>query len=68
MQLTRQHFEFIATEMAPHFKWPTHIEEIADKLAATNPRFNREKFVERAIKAWEANNLPEEINDDYIPY
>ena len=68
MQLTRQHFEFIATHIAPHIKWPTHIEEIADKLESSNPRFNRDKFIQRAVKAWEANNLPEEINDDYIPY
>jgi hypothetical protein len=40
---------------------------IADDLAKTNPRFNREKFLTRATKAWEQNHLGERI-DDEIPY
>jgi hypothetical protein len=63
---TRRDFVFIADHIAPMMHWPTHIHDLADMLDATNPRFNRERFIERATKAWEANyqaNL-ENINDE----
>jgi len=66
MRMTRQHFEWLADEVAPTLPWPTHIEVLADKLAATNPRFDRDKFVARAVKNWEDNYNPPEI-DDFIP-
>jgi hypothetical protein len=69
MRLTRQHFEFIADEVAPLLSWATGIEELADKLKKTNPRFDRDKFVRRATKNWEDKyqSSLEEINDD-VPY
>lgn len=67
---TRKDFEFIADEIAPMMHWPTHIEELADKLQALNPDFDRDKFIPRATNAWEENyqeNRTEQINDE-IPY
>lgn len=60
MQLSRKHFEFIADDIAPLLEKPTSIEIIADKLAATNPRFDHEKFTQRALRNWEAANIPAE--------
>lgn len=65
-RMSRQHFEFIADNIAPMLSWPTHIKDMADLLAASNPNFNREKFIARATKCWEDNYLPPEV-DDYIP-
>lgn len=66
MRLTRQHFEFMADEVAPLLGWATGVNELADKLQQTNPRFDRDKFVRRATKNWEAKyqSSLEEINDD----
>lgn len=66
MRLTRQHFEFMADEVAPLLGWATGIEELADKLKSTNPRFDRDKFVKRASKNWEQRYKLslEEIDDD----
>lgn len=66
MKMTRQHFEWLADKVAPTLPWPTHIEMLADELVATNPRFDRDKFVARAVKNWEDNYNPPEI-DDFIP-
>lgn len=65
--MTRKHFEWVADSIAPMVNSPLVIERIADELQEMNPRFNRDRFVDRAIKAWERNNLPEAI-DDEIPY
>ena len=65
--MTRKHFEWVADSIAPMVNSPLVIERIADELQEMNPRFNRDRFVDRAIKAWEHNNLPE-IIDDEIPY
>ena len=69
MRLSKQHFEFLADEVAPLLSWVTGIEELADKLKKTNPDFDRDKFVRRAPKKWEDKyqSSLEEINDD-IPY
>jgi hypothetical protein len=66
MRLTRQHYEFFADEIAPMLPWATGIQELADKLKHTNPRFDRDKFVRRATQNWEAKyqSSLEEINDD----
>ena len=66
MRLTRQHLEFMADEVAPLLGWATGVNELADKLQKTNPRFNRDKFVERATKNWEQRYKLslEEIDDD----
>lgn len=62
-----KHYNFLATEVAPSFTWPDKIVELADKLASTNPKFNKEKFISVATKAWEDNNLKEHEIYDYIP-
>ena len=65
--MQRRHYEFLADEVAPVLGWPTYITAMADKLAATNPKFDKEKFVARATAAWEKANPVEDI-DDGIPY
>jgi hypothetical protein len=67
MKMSLQHFEFIADTIAPKLSWPSHIAYIADELAKTNPNFNREKFCNRAEKAWWQAHPIVEI-DDEIPY
>ena len=68
MRMSKMHFEFLADEIAPLLHWATGVHELADKLKQTNPRFNREKFVERALKNWEARYLEslEEVNEEII--
>jgi len=66
MSMTRKHFEWVADSIAPMVNSPLVIEQIADDLASMNPRFNRNKFVERAVKAWEDKHLGP-INDE-IPH
>lgn len=65
--MQQRHFEYLADEVAPLMGWPTQIVEMADRLSNTNPKFNREKFLTRAINAWEKANPMEDI-DDNIPY
>ena len=67
MRVTRQHFEYIADNFAPLVSSPIVIEQIADDLELLNDRFNRKKFLARAIAKWEQKNLPP-IIDDEIPY
>tara|TARA_R100000654_G_scaffold72333_1_gene104105 strand:- start:724 stop:933 length:210 start_codon:yes stop_codon:yes gene_type:complete len=62
-----RHFIYLADEVAPLMGWPSQIQIMADKLAKTNPRFDKEKFLERAIQAWEEKHPPQDI-DDEIPY
>jgi len=64
--MQQRHFEYLADKVAPLMGWPTQIVTMADRLAETNPRFDKEKFLDRAIKAWEDAH-PMEI-DDEIPY
>jgi len=63
MKLSRQHFEFIADDIAPLLENPTSIEVIADKLEDTNPNFKRETFTQRALKNWEDANLNDMRNE-----
>jgi len=65
--MQRRHYEFLADEVAPLMGWPSTIYLMADKLASTNPNFNKEKFIERAVAQWELKHPVEEI-DDEIPY
>ena len=66
-RMTRAHYNFIADVIAPQVSWPTKLREIADELEATNPAFDRRKFLYRATKAWEAAQNVDELNDE-IPY
>ena len=81
-KFTRRDFEFLADVIAPHLNWATGIEKIADELARTNPRFDRDKWVNRATNVWEEHAVEQlaEIHnaqvfaessndlDDEIPY
>lgn len=64
---TRSDFDFLANVVGREV-YPSRMEEIADKIAETNPRFNRQKFIDRAEKAW-LNAHKEELElYDGIPY
>jgi len=63
-RMSRGHYEFIADKIGPLVSWPSHLHSIADVLAATNPKFDRNKFLVRATSAWEANHEYEELNDE----
>ena len=65
--MQQRHFEYLADKVAPLLGWPSQIVEMANILCDTNPRFNKEKFLERATTAWEKANPMENI-DDEIPY
>ena len=65
--MTRKDYEWIADRIGPMMYSPIGLELIADDLEATNPRFNREKFLARATKAWEKNHDIPTI-DDESPY
>lgn len=65
--MQQRHFEYLADNVAPLMAWPSQIVEMAERLANTNPRFNKEKFLKRAVNAWEQANPMEDINDE-IPY
>lgn len=65
--MQQRHFEYLADKVAPLMGWPSQIVEMADRLAETNPRFNKEKFLQRATEAWEKANPMESI-DDEVPY
>ena len=67
MKATHQHYEYIADNLAPLVSSPIVIEQIADDLEKLNDKFNRKKFLARAIANWEQKNLPP-IIDDEIPY
>ena len=71
-RMTRAHYNFIADVIAPHISWPTKLREIADELEATNPAFDRRKFLSRATKAWESaqdvDEITEFVHDDEVPY
>ena len=66
-RMSRSHYEFIADHIGPHVSWPSKLQDIANELAATNSLFNKNKFIQRATKAWEDSNELPEI-DDEIPY
>ena len=65
--MQQRHFEYLADKVAPLMGWPTQITAMADLLKETNPRFDREKFISRAVKAWEEAHPVEDL-DDNIPY
>lgn len=64
--MTRKHFEWVADSVAPLVNSPIVIERMADELEQMNPRFNKEKFLRRAIAAWERSH--DITIDDEIPY
>ena len=65
--MQQRHFEYLADYVAPLMPWPSFIVAMAEELKATNPKFNKEKFLKRAVAAWELANPTEDL-DDEIPY
>ena len=67
-RFTRRDFEFIADEIAPYLGWGTNVKDIAKVLKRTNPKFNEERFIERATDAWDKRYKEQmEKFDDTIP-
>jgi|TARA_R110000824_G_scaffold25412_2_gene88596 hypothetical protein len=66
MRMTRQHYEFLADKLGPLVPWPTHLHSIADELEATNPKFDRDKFIRRGTEAWENNFNPPVFDDEIV--
>jgi len=64
--LENQIEEILIKRVAPML-WPTHFNAIADELEKDIPNFNRDKFLTRAIKAWEDAQPEIDFNDE-IPY
>tara|TARA_R100000951_G_scaffold29283_1_gene25373 strand:- start:4380 stop:4586 length:207 start_codon:yes stop_codon:yes gene_type:complete len=62
--MQQRHFEYLADEVAPLMGWPSQIVEMANRLKKTNPRFNKEKFLKRAVDAWEQANPMPDIEDE----
>lgn len=58
IQMTEQEEDYVAQVLAPLTSSPTIIERMGDDLKSMNPEFDRDKWVARAIKAWEETNLP----------
>lgn len=71
MKLSRQHFEFIAREIAPLcdvYQLDALTEAV--RIASKNPRFDSEKFKRRAKESWDRAYMNSErfTVDDEIPY
>ena len=54
--VTKQMIEYLADTLAPLLSNPNSINKLADELELTNPKFNRKKFVDRAVLGWEKYN------------
>lgn len=71
MNLNRIQLEWLAdtaaTTLAKHGAWPTPLHLLADAIEKDCPNFNKDKWIKRALKAWEDNYIRPEINDE-IPY
>ena len=63
--MTRKDYVELADRLGPDLSPQAHV-SVADALEAFNPRFDREKFLKRSIKAWENKHLAP--IDDKIPY
>ena len=51
------HLDFISDVLAPMSDHPSHIVEMANKICDANPDMDREKFLARAVTAWEGAKL-----------
>lgn len=56
-RMTRKHFNWLALHVAPMLSTPQDIEDMADDLMYSNDRFDRQKFVNVAVQAWEGRNI-----------
>lgn len=64
VKMNRAQLDYLADVFGDLVPWPTSLEAVADKLEATNPRFDRDKFIRRATERWESNHP----FADEIPY
>ena len=51
------HLDFISDVLAPMSDHPSHIVEMANKICDRNPSMDRQKFLDRAVSAWEGAKL-----------
>lgn len=66
--MTKKDYELLADTIGP-LVWPTNLFEVADELAKANPKFDRDKFMQRAVTAWEEKHryiLETPIDDEII--
>ena len=67
MRMSNKHFDFIADTIGPMVGWPSHLHVLADELAKSNPKFDRDTFLRRATDAWEqVNQRIHEVDDEII--
>ena len=66
-KMTRAHYQYLSDIFGSVVPWPHSLEGIADELAKTNPRFDRDKFIRRATEQWEKTHAVDPIEDS-IPY
>ena len=64
MKMSKQHYEFLTDEVLPLMASPSSLEEVVDKLGDTNPLFNRDVFMARALEKWEQNNIPKAMIEE----
>ena len=65
--ITGKSLNFIADVVAPLVGSPVHLERLADELVHHNPKFNRDKFLDRAIAKWEETH-DISLDEDHLPY
>tara|TARA_B100001094_G_C18119579_1_gene766061 strand:+ start:253 stop:534 length:282 start_codon:yes stop_codon:yes gene_type:complete len=66
-KFTRQHTDFIADFFGPLMSHPTEAVDYADVLTDTNITFDRKKFEDRAVVAWEkahADSIEDAIDQE----
>jgi len=66
-KFTRQHFEFIADFFGPLMSHPTEAVDYANVLTDTSITFDRKKFEDRAVVAWEkahADSIEDAIDQE----
>ena len=51
------HLDFISDVLAPMSDHPSHIVGMVNKNCDANPSMNRQKFLDRAVAAWEGAKL-----------
>jgi|TARA_R110000822_G_scaffold300834_2_gene424371 hypothetical protein len=54
--LTKKVFEYLADTLTPLLNSPTSIAKLANTLESTNPKFDKQKFINRSVSAWERHN------------
>lgn len=66
-KMTDAHYDYLSHVFGNVVPWPNSLEGVADELAKTNPRFDRDKFIRRATEQWEKSHVDDSLEDS-IPY